>query len=271
LFEGPSSSKSSSVSQQYNISLVDEVIMSIPYSVDTGLVLGGDVSLEHFVSHPLQPMVEEVVMSMQYSADPTLLLESDESSKVVKPMKYSVDPTLLSRSDAYFDYIFIISSSVPSEQGGIPISSSMLPPSLRMVSSDWNNIVEPRFPSSAPFQIMVLVESMLKGIHRCVIDEGFSASILSSSAWQAFGSPKHVSSTSELLYFDKRPSKCLGILPRFPITLGGKDFLINLLVVPIPLDFNMLHGCDYVLCYERCGVYALSYDVFPSQWNHCHY
>jgi hypothetical protein len=93
---------------------------------------------------------------------------------------------------------------------------------------------------------MVLVESMLKGIHRCIVDEGSSTSILSSLAWKALGSPKIVSATSELLAFDRRPSECLGILPQFPITLGGNIVLVDLLVVSGPLDFNMLLGCDYV-------------------------
>jgi hypothetical protein len=66
-------------------------------------------------------------------------------------MQSLVDPTLLSGSDASFDYVFSISSLVPSEQGGIPLSLSMLPPSPRMVSFDWNDLVEPRLPSSAPF------------------------------------------------------------------------------------------------------------------------
>jgi hypothetical protein len=76
----------------------------------------------------------------------------------------------------------------------------MLPPSPRMVSFDWNDIVEPHLPSSTPFQIMVGVNKI--GIHRCMVDEGSSASILSSLAWQDLGSPKLVSTTSELLDFD---------------------------------------------------------------------
>jgi hypothetical protein len=64
LSEGPSSSESSLVSQQSIQSLVDEVIVSIPISSpDTSLILGGDASLDHVVSHPIQPVVEEVVMS----------------------------------------------------------------------------------------------------------------------------------------------------------------------------------------------------------------
>jgi hypothetical protein len=114
---------------------------------------------------------------------------------------------------------------------------------------------------------MVLVESMLKGIHRCVVHEGSSTSILSSLAWKALYCPKIVSSTSELLDFDRKPSECLGIIPQLPITLGGKTVLVNLFVVSGLLEFNMLLGHD-CLSYEGCGVYSLSCDVFPSQWNH---
>jgi hypothetical protein len=85
-----------------------------------------------------------------------------------------------------------------------------------------------------------------KNFYQCIVDEGASASILSSSAWKDLGSPKLVSATSELLAFDRRPSEYLGILPQFPITLGGNIVLVNMIVVQGPLDFNMLLGCDYV-------------------------
>jgi hypothetical protein len=52
--------------------------------------------------------------------------------------------------------------------------------------------------------------------------------------------------TSELLEFDRIPRECMGILPQFPITLGGNIIPIDLLVVPSPLDFNMLRGHDYI-------------------------
>jgi hypothetical protein len=90
---------------------------------------------------------------MQSSVDPTLLLESDKSKEVTLPMKSSVNPTLLLGGDESFDHVLSISSFVPSEQGSIPLSSSMLPPSPREVSFDWNDLVEPQIPSSTPFQI----------------------------------------------------------------------------------------------------------------------
>jgi hypothetical protein len=78
------------------------------------------------------------------------------------------------------------------------------------------------------------------------VDEGASTSILSSSAWKALGSPELVSASHELLYFDRHPSEYLGILPHFPILLGGKIVLVDVIVVQGPLDFNMILGHDYV-------------------------
>jgi hypothetical protein len=141
-------------------------------------------------------------------------LEGVESTKVVMPMQYLADPTLLIGSDVYTDYVFIISNSVLSEQGDIPSTLITPPPSLRMVSFHWNDLVEPRLPSYTPFQIMVEFNS--KNIYRCIVDEGDSASILSSWDWKPLGSPKLVTTSHELLDFDRCPSEYLGILPQFP-------------------------------------------------------
>jgi hypothetical protein len=148
--------------------------------------------------------------------------------KVVTPMKSLVDPTLLLGSDVSTNYVFSISSSILSEQGGISLVSSTPPPSPRMVSFDWNNLDEPHLPSSAPFQIRVQVNST--NIYRCIVDEGASASILS-SVWKVLGSPELVSASHEMLAFDRRPRKYLGILPQFPISLGGRIFLVDIIVV----------------------------------------
>jgi hypothetical protein len=55
-----------------------------------------------------------------------------------------------------------------------------------------------------------------------------------------------VSASHELLDFDRCPSEYLGILPQFPISLGGNIFLVDIIVVQVPLDFNMILGCGYV-------------------------
>jgi hypothetical protein len=113
-----------------------------------------------------------------------------------------------------------------------------------MISIYWNDLVEPHLPSSTPFQIRVEVNS--KNIYRCIVDEGASASILSSSAWKALGYSEIVSALYELLDFDRHTSEYLGILPQLPISLGGKSVLANVIVVQGPLDFNMLLRHDYI-------------------------
>jgi hypothetical protein len=78
------------------------------------------------------------------------------------------------------------------------------------------------------------------------VDEGASASILSSSVWKVLGSPKIVSTSHELLSFEGCPSEYLGVIPQFPISLAGKIFYVDVIVVQGLLDFNMLLKCDYV-------------------------
>jgi hypothetical protein len=58
-------------------------------------------------------------------------------------MQSSINPTLLLGGDAYFDHVLSISSPIPYEKGIILLSLSMLPPSPRMVSFDWNDLVDP--------------------------------------------------------------------------------------------------------------------------------
>jgi hypothetical protein len=113
-----------------------------------------------------------------------------------------------------------------------------------MVSFDWNDLVEPCLPSSTPFQIRVEFNSI--NIYRCILDEGASTSILSSSVWIVLGSLEILSSSHELLAFDICPSEYLVVLPQLPISLGGKTVLVDVIVVQGPLDFNMLLGRDYV-------------------------
>ena len=55
-----------------------------------------------------------------------------------------------------------------------------------------------------------------------------------------------MSTSSQLLTFDRRTSISLGILTETPVTLGGKTVLVDFMVIEDPLDFNMLLDHDYV-------------------------
>ena len=74
--------------------------------------------------------------------------------------------------------------------------------------------------------------------------KGASITILSSTAWQAVGSPLLVPATDQILAFNRRTTSPLGILPQLPITLEGKTVCIDVMVVQGPLDSNILLGRD---------------------------
>ena len=65
-------------------------------------------------------------------------------------------------------------------------------------------------------------------------------------AWKALGYPYLVLVTQTLFAFNKRTSQPLGILHQFPVTLGGKIVIIDIMVVQDPLDFDLHLGRDYV-------------------------
>jgi hypothetical protein len=143
----------------------------------------------------------------------------------------------------------------------------MAPPSSNhIISINWNHLTEPRLPSYIPFQITVQVCD--RNIPNTIIDDGSSVSILFVNAWKSFGSSELAPMTQNLLTFDIRVSQPLGILPQFPITLGGKTVYVNVMVVHDPLDFNLLLGQDYVYIMRIFCVYSLSSDMFPSQQKH---
>ena len=85
------------------------------------------------------------------------------------------------------------------------------PPSSLVTSSDWNRLARTCLPSYVPFQIIVQVCNMI--VSGTIIDEGASVSILSSTAWQALGSPPFVPVTQNLLGFNRGTSRLLRILP----------------------------------------------------------
>ena len=120
----------------------------------------------------------------------------------------------------------------------------MVPPLSSLVASfDWNRFLGYLLPSYVPFEIMVQAFGLV--VPSTIIDEGVSVSILSSNTWHAFGSPPLAPVTQNMLAFNRRTSQPLGILPRLPITLGGKIVHMDVMVVPGPLDFNLLLGRDY--------------------------
>jgi hypothetical protein len=128
--------------------LVQPTVVSMQSLTENTPIFWGDAPLDLVVSHPIQPMVEELVVSMQYSIDPTLLLESDKSKEAVASMQFSVDLALLVLVLYLLCHILSIYSLAPSEQERVLLFLSSLPPSLDEVPFDWDGLV--RYPMPLP-------------------------------------------------------------------------------------------------------------------------
>jgi len=236
---------------------------------------------------PSIPEVQRIWSESKSSSTPRSDMVSHQSHQplvdnVVEPVQSLADYTPLSRGEVPNKRVCLISSTESSGIGGIPLSSNVPPPSSNSVSFNWDSLVKPHLPSIAPFQINARVNST--NIYRCMVDEGSSASIISSLTWKALGSPKLLTTQSQLLAYDRRPGEYMGVLPQLPITLGGKTILINMMVVDSPLDFNMLLGHDYVyamnvvvsslfrvMCFPHKGsivtIDQLAYDNYHPKSN----
>ena len=97
-----------------------------------------------------------------------------------------------------------------------------------------------RLPSHVSFQIKVSSKGI--NIHRTVIDEGASTCVMSLTCWKALKCPELVPSSQLLKAFDGHTFKPHGIIPAFPIELGGKTVSVEVEVVDAPIDYNLLLG-----------------------------
>ena len=156
---------------------------------------------------------------------------------MVEMIQSLVNPTLPLESDVSISHIFL-SSSYVFGQGGIPPTLKVPHPIPKVILFDWNSLVEPWIPSNIPLQINVEVSSTT--ICRSIVDEWAFIIILSSMAWKVVVSPPIELASSHVLEFDRSASQPLGILPQWPITLGGKTIYIDVMVVQGPLDINFL-------------------------------
>jgi hypothetical protein len=103
--------------------------------------------------------------------------------------------------------------------------------------------VKPRLPYHVAFQIHVDYSKYT--IKRIVIDEGVAMCVMSLTCWKAIGSPTLSQSLTMLTAFDGRSFHPHGILPTFLVQLGGKTVEVDVEVVDVPLDYNLLLGCNW--------------------------
>jgi hypothetical protein len=121
----------------------------------------------------------------------------------------------------------------------------------------------PRLPPQLVFQIQVVVVD--KNICRTVIDEGASMCVMSIACWKSIGSPYLTKSHNTLKAFNGFIFKTYGVLPSLPITLEGKTINIEVEFFDVPLDYNLLLGCNWIN--SMCAVVSTLFCIvcFPHQ------
>jgi hypothetical protein len=121
--------------------------------------------------------------------------------------------------------------------------------------------LKPHLPYHIVFQIVVAytMKYFTRNIFRTVVDEGASTCVMSLACWKAIGQPWFVSITYVAYdMFDGWSFRPHGIIPSFPMQLGGKTMCVEVEVVDAPLDYNLLLG--------RSWTYAMHAVVATVFW-----
>jgi hypothetical protein len=119
------------------------------------------------------------------------------------------------------------------------------------------NDLKPCLPYHVTFQIVVAhpTKFFTWNIFRMVVNEGASTCVMSLACWKAIGQPALSPSPTLLTVFDGRSFRPHGIVPSFPVQLGGKTVCVEVEVVDAPLDYNLLLGRSWT--YSMKAVVAI--------------
>jgi hypothetical protein len=123
--------------------------------------------------------------------------------------------------------------------------------------------LKPHLPYHVAFQIVVAytMKTFTRNIFRTVVDEGASTCVMYLVCWKAIGQPILSLSPTLLTAFDGHLFRPHGIIPSFPVQLGGKTMCIEVEVVDASLDYNLLLG--------RSWTYAMQAVVMTFSGSCC--
>jgi hypothetical protein len=102
-------------------------------------------------------------------------------------------------------------------------------------------------------------------IFRTVVDEGTSTCIMSLACWKAIGQPTLSLSPTLLTAFDGHSFRPHGIVPSFPVQLGGKTVCVKVEVVDAPLDYNLLLGRSWTYAMQAVVATVFRVLLFPHE------
>jgi hypothetical protein len=127
--------------------------------------------------------------------------------------------------------------------------------------------LKPRLPYHIAFQIVVAhhTKTFTWNIFRTVVDEGTSTCIMSLACWKAIGQPELSPSPTLLTAFDGRSFRPHGIIPSFPVQLGGKILFVEVEVVDAPIDYNLLLGRSWTYAMQAVVATVFQVLLFPHE------
>jgi hypothetical protein len=127
--------------------------------------------------------------------------------------------------------------------------------------------LKPRLPYHLAFQIVVAypIENFTRNIFCTVVDEGASTCMMSLACWKAIDQPILSLSPTLLTTFDGRSFQPHGIIPYFPMQLGGKTVCVEVEVVDASLDYNLLLGSSWTYAMQAVVATVFWVLLFPHE------
>jgi hypothetical protein len=127
--------------------------------------------------------------------------------------------------------------------------------------------LKPHLPYHVSFQIVVAhpTKTFTKNIFRMVVDEGASTCVMSLSCWKAIGHPILSTSPTLLTTFDGHSFRPHGIIPSFPMQLGGKTVYVEVEVVNASLECNILLGRSWTYAMQAVVATIFWVLLFPHE------
>jgi hypothetical protein len=127
--------------------------------------------------------------------------------------------------------------------------------------------LKPRLLYHVAFQIVVAypTKAFTRKIFCTVVDEGASTCVISLACWKAIRQPILSPSPTLLTAFDGHSFRPHGIIPSFPVQLGGKTVCVKVEVVDAPLDYNLLLGRSWTYAMKVVVAIVFWVLLFPHE------
>jgi hypothetical protein len=104
-----------------------------------------------------------------------------------------------------------------------------------------------------------------RNIFRTMVDEGTSTCVMYLECWKAICQPILYLSPTLLTAFNGYSFLPHGIIPSFPVQLGGKTMYVEVEVVDVFLDYNLLLGRTWTYAMQAVDVTIFWVLLFPHE------